>query len=133
MALVWDSSAVLALVFEEKGTPLAMRAWESDPRHVAWRWMIVETHAALVRRGATATNWADWQWRMDRFDWTELSPSILPHLMKANTDWKLRSADAGHVYLFEELLSEGLDISLVTFDREMRSLCKVKGWPLWNG
>jgi len=133
VALVWDSSAVVALIFEEEATPLAVKAWERDPRPIAWRWMMIETHAALVRRGATPSNWADWRWRLDRFDWSELSPVALEHVMEANAGWKLRAADAGHVFVFEQFLDEGLDVGLVTFDREMRALCETKGWPLWRG
>lgn len=131
--MVWDSSAVLALIFEEEATPIAFRAWESDSRPIAWRWMMIETHAALARRNGTPSHWADWQWRMDRFEWSELSSKALEQLMQANISWKLRSADAGHVYLFRQFQEVAQNIRLVTFDREMEELCKANGWPLWRG
>ena len=100
---------------------------------MAWDWMEVETHAALVRRKADAAQWRVWKFCLDKVSLLGMSAANHPSVMKRNEAWKLRSADAGHVYLFETLLGSGPDFRIVTFDREMRSLCQAKNWPVWDG
>ncbi len=133
MALFWDSSAILPIVLEEPHSSMACSAWRSGEEHFAWNWMELETHAALVRRKANAFQWQGWRFCLDRVFLIELSAANYPALMRCNEVWKLRSADAGHVYLFETLLGTRPDFKFVTFDAEMRSLCEALNWPIWDG
>jgi len=108
--------------------------WFWIERHrIGWRWLQVETHAALLRRKATNDQFLVWRDFMDAFSWIDLSTSALPGLMQTNEKWGLRSADAGHVYLFQEFHRDNSRTRLVTFDREMRELAENLGWPVWQG
>ncbi len=60
MESFWDSSAVVALLLQEPGTPVARKHWEKTESVWAWHWMIVEVESALARRRASPVAWVQW-------------------------------------------------------------------------
>jgi predicted nucleic acid-binding protein len=130
MVLFWDSSAVLPLIFKESHSKAAMMAWQRGRIHLAWEWMEVETHAALVRRTYASVHLRAWRSRLDRFYLFGLPPEANRRIMACNQQWALRSADAAHLFLFQELRNEFPEIQLVTFDGEMINLARKEGWRL---
>jgi len=132
MALFWDSSAILPLVFDEAHSPEAWSAWRSGEDHVAWNWMEVETHAALVRRNANEDQFVAWKACLDKIFLLGMAVANHRSVMKKNKEWELPSADAGHVYLFQAFHRNHRNTKMVTFDREMERVCEDRGWPIWT-
>ncbi len=132
MILFWDSSAVLPLIFKEPHSELALAAWQDGSEHLAWDWMEVETHAAVVRRKFELNHLQAWRLRLERFSLFGLPPDAYRKIMACNQRWALRSADAGHVFVLGELRKELPEMRLVTFDIEMIDLARRENWPLWK-
>lgn len=132
MPTFWDTSAVVPLILQEPATESAGKAWKSDKLRLAWHWMRIESHAALVRRKATAPQLSNWRRLMDIFAWIDLPTAKFGDLLQNNTTWRLRSADAGHLYLFQEVHRQNPEITLVTFDLEMKRQCDEEGWLAWK-
>lgn len=132
MLLFWDSSAVLPLIFKERHSDPALSAWRAGSAHLAWEWMEVETHAALVRRGFAEHHMAAWRMRLEQFLLLGLPPGSSRSIMALNDEWALRSADAGHVFLFRQICEQFPGMKLVTFDGEMAAICQNRGWPIWS-
>lgn len=132
MVLFWDSSAVLPLIFKEIHSEAALKAWQSGTTRLAWDWMEVETHAAILRRIGDSSHLRAWRLRLEQFSLFGLPPDANRAIMASNEQWGLRSADAGHVFLFGELRDEFPEIQLVTFDQEMIDLALRQEWPIWE-
>lgn len=132
MVLFWDSSAVLPLIFKEVHSEAALEAWQSGTAHLAWDWMEVETHAAVLRRTFDSSHLRAWRLRLEQFSLFGLPPDAHRNIMACNQQWGLRSADAGHVFLLGELRIEFPEIRLVTFDQEMIHFARREEWSLWE-
>ena len=52
-ATFWDTSALLALVFDEPHSASASEALEATTEFHAWDWLTVEAKASLTRRRAS--------------------------------------------------------------------------------
>ena len=127
----WDTSAVVPLIFRETHTPLAQDAFGQTESFFAWDWMQVETEAALVRREAGEKDWKNWAEIRSLFQWIHLPAGEWPEIQKSNRTWRLRAADAAHLYAFRRISSILPDLRLVTFDDEQRSLAGKKGFRLF--
>ena len=117
--LFWDTSAFVSLVFIEPESDRASRALTNGETHHAWDWMAVEANAALVRRGATLEHHDLLKAHLDRMHWHSLPPEALEQVIHKNLDWKLRAADAGHLFCLQQLHLVDRRFQLVSFDAEM--------------
>ena len=127
MELFFDTSALVPLLLEEPFSKKAARAWDSATRVWAWKWMQVEAEAALSRRKAPATAWQQWVQMANEFTWLDLDSKSLPQLRAFNRPLRLRSADAGHLFVFQMATQVVPSMKLVCFDNELKRAAKVLG------
>lgn len=131
MECFWDTSAVVPLIFREIHSPAAQAAYGQASSFFAWDWMQVETEAALARRQARERDWKSWTEIRALFQWVHLPPNEWAEIQKYNRSWRLRAADAAHLYAFRRVFSILPDLRLVTFDDEQRALASKKGFRLF--
>ena len=132
MELFFDTSAIIPLLLIEPHSPRASEAWAATEGLWAWRWMEVEAEAALGRRGCPPEAWAGWRAISARIHWLDLETDAWPQLRAFNRSLCLRAADAGHLFVLEQLVGIVPRIKLVTFDSEMQSAAKRIGLPVWE-
>jgi len=126
----WDTSAVVPLIFREIHSPRAQAAFRQADSFFAWDWMQVETEAALARRQARDRDWKSWADLRGLFQWVHLPAGEWPEIQKLNRSWRLRAADAAHLYAFRRVSAILPDLYLVSFDDEQRALASKKGFRL---
>jgi len=126
----WDTSAVVPLIFRETHSPNAQAAFRQADSFFAWDWMQVETEAALARRHARERDWRSWTELRGLFQWVHLPSGEWPEIQKLNRIWRLRAADAAHLYAFRRVSAILPELRLVTFDDEQRSLASKQGFRL---
>ena len=131
MELLFDTSAVVPLLLSEPHSKNALRAWAKARRVWAWRWLQVETEAALSRRKAPAVVWRRWADVAASFSWLDLSEQTYPQLRAFNRPLKLRAADAGHLYIFQTAAQVVPGLKFVCFDVELRRATKLVGLELF--
>ncbi len=130
MKLFYDTSAWVPLILQEHASD---RMWDIKlcaSEIWAWRWMQVETEATLTRRQATAECWRNWYLLKTEVMWVDLDLNEFDTLCSFNRALKLRAADAGHLFVFDRLFSEILDLRLLTLDDEMAEAAGRLGLPL---
>jgi hypothetical protein len=132
MNLYWDASALLSLVFQEPSSDSARQAYSISSLDVGWRWLAVEATSGAIRRRASSSQWACLEELLAGIQYVDLEAEEVPSLCRANRDWGLRAADAGHVYVFKKISAMIPDLELVCFDREMRVVVKRLHLPLWG-
>ena len=128
----FDTSAVVALLLVEPRTAQASSAWSGTDRAWAWRWLEVETEAAMGRRRAPPEAWTQWRSMAAAFHWLDLDPNMWPQLRAFNRALRLRAADAGHLFVFDRALGAVQGLELVTFDREMSRAAVRLGAPMFR-
>ena len=131
MTLFWDTSAVLALVLEEPHSRLARDAAAKATSNYAWRWMPVEATAGLARRGATAAQWERLARLLDAFRYVEIPSGRLDELCRLNREWRLRAADAGHLFSFRLTAYVLRDVALVCLDTDLCECAGQVGLAVW--
>jgi hypothetical protein len=132
MRAYWDASAVLALIFIEADSKGACSARDQTREVYAWSWMQVELATGLSRRGASPSQ-ADALTRFtERVFWLDLPATDFPAMAKANETWRLRSADAGHLYCFQQAAQILPDLHLVCFDRELSAAARAEKLRVWK-
>jgi hypothetical protein len=129
MERFFDTSAVVPLLLQEPQTAAALAALDRCTRVYAWRWLQVETEAALARRRAPATAWSEWRELASAVSWLDMGEELLPQLCSFNRPLRLRAADAGHLFVFERALRVLPELQLVCFDREMNEAARALGFP----
>lgn len=129
MDVFWDTSGMVALLLQEPGTIAAQKAWGKTSRPWCWRWLQVETEAALARRRASATAWANWRTVAMHLTCLDLEASLWSALRAFNRPLRLRASDAGHLFVFERAISAVPSLSLFTLDSEMSRAAKGIGLP----
>lgn len=132
MNLFWDTSAFVALLLEEVHTPAATCAWDESDSDLAWRWLRVETEAALIRRNAAPDQWKHMDELLVRVEMVDLSPVDLDPVCRANRQWRLRASDAGHLHCFRRAAYVMPDLQLVSFDEEMLAVARASGLQIWQ-
>ena len=130
MDLFFDTSAVVPLLLTEPHSNKASQAWSKAERVWAWRWLHVETEAALSRRKAPAIAWRNWHQMASVFSWLDLGEQHYAQLRAFNRPLKLRAADAGHLYIFHLATNVVPSMKLVCFDQELRRATKTLGLEL---
>lgn len=102
MIVYFDTSAVLPLLIEERGSVLAGRLWESADRRVSSRLTYVETAAALamaqrlgrVSEDERAASWSTFVDIWPDVDVVELTPEIAALAAELAAELGLRGYDA---------------------------------------
>ena len=130
MESFWDTSAVVPLIFRENHSSKAQTAYGQADSFFAWDWMQMETEAALARQQARERDWKKWSEIRALFQWIHLPTGEWPEIQKWNRSWRLRAADAAHLYAFRRVSAILPDLYLVSFDDEQRSLASKKGFRL---
>jgi predicted nucleic acid-binding protein len=132
MNLFWDTSALVALLFEEPRSEEAALASAATTSGHAWRWIRVEAAAALARRGASEERWKRMEDLLAGLRFTDLAPADLDAVCRANRQWRLRAADAGHFHCFRRAAYAMPDLQLVSFDDEMLAVARASGVQIWQ-
>lgn len=125
MELFFDTSGIVPLLLAEPHSAKAHSAWSKAKRIWAWRWLQVETEAALIRRKAPATAWQKWHQMSASFAWLDLEDKLFSQLRAFNRTLGLRAADAGHLYVFQLAIRIVPEMKLVCFDKEMKRAAKT--------
>jgi hypothetical protein len=89
--------------------------------------MAVEAQAALVRRVATTAHHDLFKAYFNTMHWHSLPPEALEQVIHKNRDWKLRAADARHLFCFQQLHLVDRQFQRVSFDEEMCRAAKADG------
>lgn len=130
MDVFWDTSGIVALLLQEPGTNAAQKAWDKTTRPWCWRWLLVETEAALARRRAPATAWANWRTMSMHLTCLDLEAALWSALRAFNRPLRLRASDAGHLFVFDRAISAVPGLCLLTLDTEMARAARGIGLPL---
>lgn len=94
--------------------------------------MEVETHSAIVRRKSIESHFEDWRSKIGQMIFLTVPSGSNREIMAMNEHWSLRSADAGHVFVFNSLRTKHPGAALVTFDEEMIRLARKEAWSVWG-
>lgn len=132
MVLFWDTSAIVALIHQEPHSAMAREASAAATCSYAWSWLTVEAEAALARRGATPAQLIELAKHLAALRFEDIPSPELAALCSRNRNWRLRAADAGHLFCFTRVASVIPDLQLVTFDDEMLAVArrlKLAVWP----
>jgi predicted nucleic acid-binding protein len=132
MTLFWDTSAILPLVFREPHSQSAHLASQAATASYAWRWLSVEAAAGLSRRRATHAQQETLRDILAALRFVDLPSAKYDDLTAQNRDWRLRAADAGHLYCFRQVLFALPDVQLVCFDAEIHTAARAASLPLWT-
>ena len=131
MNTFFDTSAIVPLLLREPHSDNARVAWtEATGVRLAWRWLKVETEAALTRRRAGAKIWQEWDRIESELNWIELPESEIEALCRFNRNFGLRAADAGHLFVMDRLSRTFESLALASFDKEMRGSAEELGLKL---
>jgi len=132
MNAFWDTSAVLALIFQEPHTAQAQKAATEVTVAYAWWWLEVEAWSGVVRRNGNNEQRAACRQALNAFAWVNFPRSKTQDLLGFNAKHGLRAADAGHLFCFKELSHAVPGLNLVSFDREMIKAAKREGLLVWD-
>ena len=127
MTAFFDTSAIVPLILREPHSQAARTAWETAEECFAWKWLKVETEAALVRRKASAPAWQLWRTIEASISWGEPEGDWIEPLKTFNRGVGLRAADAGHLFVMEHCAAGLENLVLVTFDSEMTKAAQQRG------
>jgi len=125
--LFFDTSAIVPILIEEPHSEKAIQAWTKAKNVWAWRWLQVETEAALSRRKAPAVAWQKWHQVSAVFGWLDIDDRQYSQLRVFNRTLRLRAADAGHLYTFHLAVPILPELKLVCFDQEIIRAAEVLG------
>lgn len=131
MFCYWDTSAIIAQVLKEPDSDTAIRAATHSEMDFSWAWLKVEGAAALSRRKATPSQWQYFETLISDFQFLEISENDYSELVNRNKKWKLRSADAAHLFCYEKFLLVYPEITLVTLDLELRAAAKKEKYEVF--
>jgi len=92
----------------------------------------VEVEATLARRRAPAAAWQRWRSLEAGFRFLDLEPAACQALNAFNRGLRLRSADAGHLFLFDRASSVISGLTLLTFNGEMLAAADDLSMLVWR-
>lgn len=127
MQAYWDTSAILALIFEEPNSLDAQVASKQAGNIYMWEWAQVEAESALLRRGAEKQDWDYLNEIFSVVNWVSSDKRLIESVKVANKKWKLRTMDAAHLYIASQLDRVLDNFALVSFDKEMRAAARSDG------
>lgn len=123
----WDTSALIGIILRESHTPKAIRARDEGKRWLAWAWIQIEAHAALVRNGGKPADFKSMQILLDQFEFLSFESEEFPLLKKVLDRHRLRSADAGHLFCLIKARKLIPDLTFVCFDNELTKAAEAEG------
>ena len=123
----WDTSALVAVILQERHTPLSLKAREEGRRFLAWEWMQMEAYSALTRRKCGAWEFKSLKSLLEQFEFISLDSEDYPALGKIVHKHRLRSADAGHLYCLKQAKKLHASICFVCFDEELVKAAETEG------
>jgi predicted nucleic acid-binding protein len=132
MQTFWDTSAVIACIIQEGHSADALAARSQSTVLYAWNWLQVEAEYALLRRRQEEAAWQDWGRIKIQLQWKTIEPNAYDDLLVLNRNLGLRSADAGHLYIFHLLSQQIPDLTLVSFDDEMIAAARKLKLRIWK-
>ena len=132
MHLFWDTSAILALIFDEAHSARARQASSMATRSLAWNWLKAEAWSGLVRRKSERIDIEKLNSLLSAIEYLNLETSHMDELCFCNRNWRLRAADAGHLFCFQQASFVLPDLQLVCFDEEMACVARKEGFLLWT-
>jgi hypothetical protein len=96
---------------------------------MAWDWMFVEAYAALCRRRATPDQFTRLSALEKEFELFSLQLDSVVRLaiFKLLQKYRLRSADAGHLYLLKLVKKIPGKLDFVCFDAELVNAAECEG------
>ena len=127
MQTYWDTSALLALIFQEPNSTSAQKASQQTGSVYMWEWAQVEAESALLRRGAQKQDWDYLNEIYSAVNWVSSDRRLIESVRVANKRWKLRTMDAAHLLIASQLDKVLEDFTLVTFDIEMKAAAELDG------
>lgn len=119
MRLFFDTSAVIPLLLQEHHSALSVQLWANTTEAWCWRWLTMEADAALTRQDADTETWQRWRSLEAHFSVVDFGADQNAALRSYNRNLGLRAMDAGHLFVFDRMLSALHDLYLVSLDREM--------------
>lgn len=132
MRAYWDTSALLALLFDEPLTARARSARALFTENHAWSWLRIEAEAGAVRRDPGES----WRAFLDPLllatHWLEIPPAEHPAVLALNRRHRLRAAAAGHLYCFKRLSLVHPTAQLVCFDAELCAAARAEKLRVWS-
>lgn len=123
----WDTSALVALILQERHTPLSLKAKEAGRRFLAWEWLKIEALAALTRRKCEPAEFKSLRILLEQFEFIGLESTDYPALGKVIQKHKLRAADAGHLFCLRQAKKLRSSICFVCFDEELTLAAEAEG------
>ena len=133
METFWDTSALLALLFEEVHSGRAKAANDRTDSHLAWRWIEVEARLGLGRRGADAIQLEFLDRWLSNVEYTVFPDTDYPAIIELGLRHKLRAADAGHLHALLQVRRLFPKIVFVCFDDALAAAAKAEGAAVWEG
>jgi len=128
----WDTSAFLALIFQEPHTAEAQKAATETTVAYAWWWLEVEAWSGMVRRGGNAEQKAACRKALSGLVWVNFPRTKTEELLRLNAKHGLRAGDGGHLFCFKELSGGVEGLTLVSFDQEMVKAAKREGLSVFD-
>lgn len=132
MLAFWDTSALLALIFEEVHSPEAQAANDATDSYFSWRWISVEGRLGWVRRGGDDLQ----QVFLDRWfanaEYLDVAPGDCAEVIAFGSRHRLRAADAGHLFCLLQVNRIFPDVVFVCFDGDLAAAAKKEGVKVWG-
>jgi uncharacterized protein len=135
----WDSSALVKLLIEERGTDVAVALWDGPARAVASRLCVPEMSAALAAaergarldpaRGRVART--EWQRYLSALDLVEVSADVADRAAGLAAVHPLSGADA--VHLASALVLPARELVVATWDRRLSTAAAAEGLSVAPG
>ena len=132
IAAFWDTSALLALIFQEPHTARAQKAAAEADMAYAWWWLEVEAWSGVLRRGGNEAQKSACRRALGAMAWVNFQRDKTEALLRFNEKHSLRAADAGHLFCFRELGVAVKGLTLVSFDVEMVTAAKREGLAVYD-
>jgi predicted nucleic acid-binding protein len=128
----WDTSALVALIFQEPHSTTALRARNDARRYHAWEWIQLEAVSALRRRGATAAQKQTLRTLLTHFQYVVVDSSDTVAIGKLIEKHGLRAADAGHLFCLIQAKKLHSNVHFVCFDRELTAAAESEGIRVYS-
>jgi len=127
MDIYFDTSVIVPMIIRESHSSRALSLLKEADVLWAWRWLQVETEAAMNRRRARPESWQQWHRLARRIRWLDLEQGYYESLCAFNRSLGLRATDAGHLFVFDRTSRAIPTLILATFDDEMLVAAKRLG------
>ena len=128
----WDTSALVSLLFQERHTPLALKARDSGKRCIAWDWLQVEVQAAIHRRRGAQEMLRSMKLMLDQFQFFSVFPDDHQAIGRLLEKHRLRAADAGHLFCLKQAKKMNPEIQFICFDDELNKAAEAEGIEIFG-